>query len=258
MRWGQALAALLPALLVGWGEGFFRGAPSSGLARLAACPQRGDGHRGRVCLAASSAEQRGKSADGDKGGRGKRPVQNRETRRQEQLDGMRVGEKFVQGYDVPDETVPLEEDDTVPLVETIAAAADKRKGEDLLALRVSSITIVTSFIVLVTGNSRPQIQAIAAAIEEDVFEQHGVEPRNGGEGTPDSGWILLDFGSVVVNIMTPTTRQYYALEKLWRKGEVVELSHIIKPNAPPGVERAQQAQGAGGEEPSKEDDPFWS
>ena len=54
-------------------------------------------------------------------------------------------------------------------------------------------------------------------IQEDVMEKHGIEARNGGEGTADSGWILLDFGSVVVNVMTPVARKYYALEKLWKK-----------------------------------------
>lgn len=71
-------------------------------------------------------------------------------------------------------------------------------------------------------------------------------------------------GSVVVNIMTPVARQYYALEKLWRKGEEVDLSHILKPNLPPGT----AAAGVGGGEAlpastmqdgmDKENDPFWS
>lgn len=119
---------------------------------------------------------------------------------------MAVGSKFELGYDLPDEEVPLEQDDTLPVVRTIAAAADKRKGEDIYAIRVSSLTIVSSFFVLITGNSRPQIQAIAAAILEDVQEQHDLEPRNGGEGTADSGWILLDFGEFSY------CRSHYCLE----------------------------------------------
>jgi len=65
------------------------------------------------------------------------------------------------GYDIEDETIPLARDDTLPLIETIAYAADMRKGEDVYAIRVSSLTTVSSFFVLVSGNSRPQIQAIA-------------------------------------------------------------------------------------------------
>jgi hypothetical protein len=62
--------------------------------------------------------------------------------------------------------------------------------------------------------------------------------------------------------MTPVARQYYALEKLWRKGEEVDLSHVLKPNAPPGSTTA----GTGEALPAstmqdgmdKENDPFWS
>lgn len=141
----------------------------------------------------------GKAGGSKKGGPGSssgasKGAGNKQRRRQDALDGMKLGQRFEMGYDIEPEVVPLEEDDTLPWVETIAAAADARKGEEVYAIRVSSLTTVSSFFVLVSGNSRPQIQAIAAAIEEDMAEKHGVEPRNGGEGTADSGWILLDFG----------------------------------------------------------------
>ncbi len=68
------------------------------------------------------------------------------------------------GYDIENETVPLDQDDALPLIETIAYAADMRKGEDVYAIRVSSLTTVSSFFVLVSGNSRPQIQAIAGKL----------------------------------------------------------------------------------------------
>lgn len=70
--------------------------------------------------------------------------------------------------------------------------------------------------------------------------------------------------------MTPVARQYYALEKLWRKGEEVDLSHILKPNLPPGSSAATPASGMGGgagealpastmqDGMDKENDPFWS
>ena len=72
----------------------------------------------------------------------------------------------------------------------------------------------------------------------------------------------------MVNIMTPVARQYYALEKLWRKGEEVDLSHVLKPNAPPGSTTTTTAAAAGAgagavaeamqDGMDKENDPFWS
>ncbi|EWM26409.1 Ribosome-associated, Iojap [Nannochloropsis gaditana] len=193
--------------------------------------------------------------------KGGREGYNRNRRREEALDGMKVGHRFEMGYDIEEETVPLAEDETLPVIETIASAADMRKGEDVLALRVSRLTTVSSFFVLVSGNSRPQIQAIAGAIEEDMLEKHGLEVRNGGEGTADSGWILLDYGSVVVNVMTPVARKFYALEKLWKNGEEVDLSHILRPNLPPGSEGGREGgrEGDGpGPDPSLMEDAFWS
>ncbi len=63
-----------------------------------------------------------------------------------------------------------------------------------------------------------------------MMEKHGMEARNGGEGTADSGWILLDFGSVVVNVMTPVARKYYALEKLWKKVGAFVRAPSISPS----------------------------
>ena len=145
---------------------------------------------------AAGSKKSGGGGGGGSGGASKGASSHR-GRRAEQMDMMNMGPRFEMGYDIEPEVVPLEEDDTLPWVETIAAAADARKGEEVYAIRVSSLTTVSSFFVLVSGNSRPQIQAIAAAIEEDMQEKHGVEPRNGGEGTADSGWILLDFGRCV-------------------------------------------------------------
>ena len=65
--------------------------------------------------------------------------------------------------------------------------------------------------------------------------------------------------------MTPVARQYYALEKLWRKGEEVDLSHILKPNLPPGAAAAAGVESGEALPAStmqdgmdKENDPFWS
>lgn len=74
---------------------------------------------------------------------------------------------------------------------------------------------------IVSGTSRPQNQAIAAAIVKDVEETFvdestGVGKRCLGkgvpEGTADSGWILIDYGDVMVHVMTPKSRLFYDLE----------------------------------------------
>jgi ribosome-associated protein len=130
--------------------------------------------------------------------------------------------------------VPPEQDDLAPLVRCIVNAADQRKADNIVALRVSPISTITSFVVFLTGNSRPQNQAIAAAIQKDVQEQFQQLPGSTGvpEGTADSGWMVLDYGSVMVHVMTPKSRLFYNVEGNWRdKGaEVMDISDIIIPN----------------------------
>mmetsp|Transcript_10742 Transcript_10742/g.25598 ORF Transcript_10742/g.25598 Transcript_10742/m.25598 type:complete len:288 (+) Transcript_10742:164-1027(+) len=182
-------------------------------------------------------------------------------------------------------SVPPEQDDLAPMVRCIVNAADQRKADNIVALRVSPISTVTSFVVFVTGNSRPQNQAIAAAVQKDVQEQFGQLPGSTGvpEGTADSGWMVLDYGSVMVHVMTPKSRLFYNVEGNWRdKGaDEMDITDIIMPNtmvgASPGPgaspqqssvvddddddddDSRSQSRGPGRmENLDEEEDPFWS
>jgi len=158
--------------------------------------------------------------------------------------------------DASDVLGPPEEDPIAPLVRTIVKAADLRKAEDIVALRVSKFTTLTTFIVLCTGHSRPQNQAIRVSIQDDLEDQHGLRPQNGlSEGTADSGWVLLDFGSVMVHVMTPKSRAFYDLEGQWSKkgGEYMDLSNVVIPNS-----IIPDAQLGGSMALNEQDDPFWS
>lgn len=63
-------------------------------------------------------------------------------------------------------------------------------------------------------------------LQEDVAEKFNKEqPLN--QGTADSGWILLDYGSVIVHIMTPQMKNFYKLERKWKDGEFVDLTRIL-------------------------------
>ncbi|KAG7344011.1 iojap family protein [Nitzschia inconspicua] len=154
---------------------------------------------------------------------------------------------------------PPETDDLADLVLTMVRAADARKAENIVALRVSKVSTVTSFIVIVTGNSRPQNQAIAASVKNDVEELYGLLPGSTGvpEGSPESGWTVLDYGSVMVHVMTPKSRLFYNVEGQWKdKGaEYMNLADVVLPNTVPIDSGAKVGTMQG---IPKEDDPFWS
>jgi len=107
-----------------------------------------------------------------------------------------------------------------------------RKGLDIVALRVTQCTSLTNFIILISGTSRPQNQAIANSIQTDVTEIYNGKRCLGKgipEGTADSGWIVLDYGEVMVHVMTPKSRLFYDIEGQWRErgGEYLDLSDVL-------------------------------
>jgi len=67
--------------------------------------------------------------------------------------------------------------------------------------------------VICTGESDRQLQAIYDEIEH-ILKATGVLPHH-HEGTLDTGWLLLDFGDVIVHIFAPAEREYYQLDRLW-------------------------------------------
>jgi len=148
-------------------------------------------------------------------------------------DGMAWDKYVKEGMEAPMQSVaepegPLEEDPSLPMIEDIIAAVDERKGERIWAARVSHLTFTTSFFVNVEGTSRPMLQAIAANVEEMMLEKHQREIK--WQGKPDSGWILLDYGDVIVNILTSAAREYYDLESLWKNGELIPMDHLVVPS----------------------------
>ena len=147
-------------------------------------------------------------------------------------------------------------DDVQDLVRTIVKAADQRKAEQIVALQVHAISTLASYLVILSGSSRPQNSAIAAAIARDVFEQFELKPGGNGvpEGSAESGWMLLDYGSVMVHIMTPKSRLFYNVEGQWRdKGaREMDVSDCVLPNT--AVPESMESKA----NPSPDNDPFWS
>ncbi|MGK7883469.1 MAG: ribosome silencing factor [Crocosphaera sp.] len=108
---------------------------------------------------------------------------------------------------------------------TIAQAAEDRKGSDITILKVTEVSFLTDYFVIITGFSRTQVKAIADAIEEKVYQTHQQVPRQ-TEGKQDGNWILQDFGDVIVHIFLPEEREFYNLEAFWGHAERLEFSTL--------------------------------
>ena len=92
-------------------------------------------------------------------------------------------------------------------------------GEDVHLLDIRPVSMIADYFVICHGASERQIQAIHDEIV-DKLKEMGVRPLH-SEGTPMSGWILIDYGSVIVHVFLPLIRQYYNLEQLWKDAKTV-------------------------------------
>ncbi len=107
----------------------------------------------------------------------------------------------------------------------LEAAADK-KAEDPMILDLRGISTFTDYFVIVTGNSEPQIKAIASSIRETIRTTHDRSPFS-DDSYPGSPWIVLDYGGVIVHIFHNRLRKLYDLESLWGDAKRLDLTRIF-------------------------------
>jgi ribosome-associated protein len=97
-----------------------------------------------------------------------------------------------------------------------------RQAEDIVLLDIREVASFTDYFVIATALNPRQMRALVDTLEKEL-RAGGVRAAR-PEGLEDSGWVLLDFGSVIVHLFSPEEREHYALEELWRAGrEVVRI-----------------------------------
>lgn len=111
-------------------------------------------------------------------------------------------------------TAPAPEEDR--LLDIVLAALADLKAVDVRVLDVRELTSITDRMVIASGTSSRHVKALADNVAHKA-KQAGFTPL-GIEGEQGAEWVLLDLGDVVVHVMLPSTRAFYALEKLWSVG----------------------------------------
>src|SRR5437588_5581465 len=110
-------------------------------------------------------------------------------------------------------TIQTGEYDATSVVRDIADVAIDRKASDVTILDIGKSTTLADYFLIVTGTSDRQINAVANAVEERMKEL-GVR-RIAREGLPADGWVLLDYGQIIVHVFAQEQREYYDLERRW-------------------------------------------
>ena len=94
-----------------------------------------------------------------------------------------------------------------------------KKAVDTLLLDVREVSLLADYFLITTGEVDRQIEAMAGDLSQ-TLKKEGVLPLN-VEGEASSGWVLMDYGDVVVHLFSPAMRAYYRLEEFWKDAKVV-------------------------------------
>jgi ribosome-associated protein len=110
--------------------------------------------------------------------------------------------------------------ETLDLVRDVLTVIEDKKGSDILVLDIREISLLADCFVICTAETSRQLKAIADSLIPEM-KNRGLLALGGTEGSLDSGWVLVDFGDIVVHLFSPQQRDFYALDKLWKDAKVV-------------------------------------
>ena len=108
----------------------------------------------------------------------------------------------------------------------IAKLLDERKAIDVQVIDIAMKSSFADYFVMASGGSERQMAALVDNIEE-LLEPEGVFPKS-VEGTRSSGWILMDYGDVIIHVFDEENRLFYDLERIWRDGKELDAADFLK------------------------------
>ena len=111
--------------------------------------------------------------------------------------------------------------EAITAARTAAAAIEDKKGEDILALDLSGLLVVTDVFLVATGTSTRHVKTLVDDAEEALRELERRPIRR--EGVDFGEWVLLDYGDLVIHVFDRDTRAYYELERLWADAPTIDL-----------------------------------
>jgi ribosome-associated protein len=107
----------------------------------------------------------------------------------------------------------------------IRAASDK-KARDIAVVDVGQFLSITDHFLICSAPSERQVRTISDEIEQVLSKEKRKPIRR--EGSPEGGWILLDYGDFVVHVFSDEMRTYYDLERLWKDAPRPELPELVE------------------------------
>ncbi len=114
--------------------------------------------------------------------------------------------------------------DSLEIIKIAANALNEKKARAISAIKIADLTVLTEYFLICTANSSTQVRALCDEVEDKLKENELLPHHIEGRAT---GWIALDYGSVIIHIFGRNEREFYDLDKMWSDGEIIDLDQIL-------------------------------
>lgn len=108
-----------------------------------------------------------------------------------------------------------------------AGHALEKKALNVRILNVCGLSSLTDYLVIASGRSDRQVQAIAEAVRLGLKQEHATPPL-AVEGMKEGRWVLVDYGDVMVHVFQEPVREFYDLDGLWREAPEVSIPETMR------------------------------
>ena len=109
--------------------------------------------------------------------------------------------------------------DTGKFAAKISQQIFSKKGYDVLIMDLRKLATFADYFVICSGTSERMVKALMFEVKDEVKKEFGLNARL--EGEAQAGWMLADYGEVILHIFSPDRREYYSLEELWAEAKTV-------------------------------------
>ena len=118
------------------------------------------------------------------------------------------------------------ENEALDIASIAYGALEEKKGENIKVIKITDISTIADYFIVVNGNNPSQLRAMHDEVE-DRLSKSGYEPKR-IEGIRSDSWILLDYGDVIIHIFSKEDREFYDLERIWIDGQVVDSKDLLQ------------------------------
>ncbi len=114
--------------------------------------------------------------------------------------------------------------EALDIIKIAANALNEKKAKEIFAVKIADLTVLCEYFLMCTATSSTHVKALCDEVEDKLAE-NGVSPHHiEGRAT---GWIALDYGSVIIHIFGKNEREFYGLDKMWSDGEPLDMNDIL-------------------------------